>query len=91
MATFGSHISEEQIRLLRRFDEGVILAPDNDNPGQKWFKSLFEGLSPFIPVYRVGEVEGEGKDLGDLPQDMLKSWVEGTLQIVFDEAFAINL
>lgn len=36
VATFGSNVSDEQMRHLRRFQQGVILAPDNDQPGRKW-------------------------------------------------------
>lgn len=36
VATFGSEITDEQMRLLRYFQQGVILAPDNDPPGFKW-------------------------------------------------------
>ena len=91
IATFGSNINDEQITYLRRFSEGVILAPDNDSPGQKWLDALFKGLSPYIPVYRVGIVEGEGADIGDLASKDIDDHIRETLELVFSSELSIKI
>lgn len=63
---FGSKPSPAQLRLLRRFSQGVILAPDNDSnmAGDKVLGSVTY-LERFIPVYIADKVEGpDGADLG---------------------------
>lgn len=68
VATFGSSVTPEQMRLLRLCQQGVILAPDNDPAGRKFRTSLGEYLSRYIPVWVTPYVgkEGSGDDLGDL-------------------------
>lgn len=71
MATFGGSVTAEQMRLLRRCQQGVILAPDNDYAGTKFRTSVTEYLDKYIPVKvcdLVGE-EGSGNDLADLGSD----------------------
>lgn len=81
IATFGSNLPESQIQLLRVFNQGVFLSPDNDKPkgdqaaaGIKWRDTLTESLIDTIPVYHVPLVteRGESADLGNLaPRDDL--------------------
>lgn len=69
MATFGGSVNPEQIRLLRKCHQGIVIAPDNDEPGKKLIEKAKE-LDRFIPVrvcYPVGE-EGSGADLADIPR-----------------------
>lgn len=71
MATFGSNLSQEHIRLLRRCINGITIAPDNDDAGAKYVDALYEGLERYIPLKltpRVGE-PNSGGDLGDLAND----------------------
>lgn len=84
IGTFGGAISEEQMRLLRYYQQGVVLAPDNDAVGRKWtslsdteikYKKertvLAEYLVRYVPV-KVIEPVGEwdsGNDLADLLLD----------------------
>lgn len=67
VAYFGSKPAAEQLRLLRRFSQGVILAPDNDaNMAGDKILGTVEYLERFIPVYIADKVEGkDGADLGD--------------------------
>ncbi|GAC1397187.1 MAG: hypothetical protein NVSMB52_10890 [Chloroflexota bacterium] len=70
VTTFGADISDAQLRLLRRFQQGVILAPDNDDPGKKFINTATQYLERYIPVYIVPPVDrGPGADLGDLSGD----------------------
>lgn len=73
IATFGGGIKPEQIRHLRCFQQGVILAPDNDSVGTKWASALTKELEQFIPLYQLPMVDGEGADLGDLSPDELET------------------
>jgi DNA primase len=64
---FGGTIKEPQLRLLRRLNQGVILAPDNDGPGEKFLEEATGYLERYIPVYHLPTVDlHEGSDLGDL-------------------------
>ncbi len=66
IATFGASVTTDQITLLRVFQQGVILARDNDDAGVKWRAKLVDGLHRFIDLYEVPVVDGEGNDLGDV-------------------------
>lgn len=68
VATFGAGVTSEQLRLLRKCQQGVILAPDNDSPGTKFRTSVAEYLEKFIPVKITDPVgvEGSGSDLADV-------------------------
>lgn len=72
IATFGGGIKAEQMAYLRGFQQGVILAPDNDEVGRKWLHTQAEYLERFTVVYKVPTVDGEGADLGDLTPDELE-------------------
>lgn len=50
VATFGSSVTPEQVRLLRRCQQGVVLAPDNDPAGRKWVESDSDPRSRRIPL-----------------------------------------
>jgi DNA primase len=73
VSTFGSDVSEAQLRLLRRFQAGVLLCPDNDKPesdkmgaGEKWAGTITRYLERHIPVKQLPPVPlGQGADLGD--------------------------
>jgi hypothetical protein len=66
VATFGDSINPAQLRLLRRFRQGVILAPDNDKAGRKWLSANTNYLKRFLDVWHLPFVEGEKSDVGDL-------------------------
>lgn len=63
---FGSVPTEAQLRLMRRFKQGVILAPDNDTVGDALLSVATPYLERFIPVYHSDKVDlGPKADLGD--------------------------
>lgn len=75
VATFGSNVNPAQMRLLRRFSNGVILAPDHDIPrdpnakgaGYKWRDSLTEYLKRYVEVWHLPPAgEKPGADIGDI-------------------------
>jgi DNA primase len=66
VATFGSNVNEAQLRLLRRLQGGVILAPDNDTAGIKWKESLTEYLKRYTRVWHLPPyMVKAGADIGD--------------------------
>lgn len=71
VATFGSSVKPEQLKLLRWFSSGIILAPDNDvtEDSSKWLKSITEYVRDYTVVEHLPLVEGlKGADIGDLAQ-----------------------
>lgn len=76
MATFGGSITPEQLQLLRACQQGLILAPDNDEPGMKFIEKSVPYLERYIDVKVCAPVgdEGSGNDLGDLddPKDAIQ-------------------
>jgi hypothetical protein len=66
IATFGSGVTEAQLRMMRWFENGVILAPDNDAPGEKFARVARDYLERFVDVTVLEPVTlSEGADLGD--------------------------
>lgn len=87
MATFGGTVTPEQFKLLRACQQGLILAPDNDDPGMKFIRKAIDyELDKFVPVYvcePVGE-EGSGDDLADLEDDEeIKNYLRNTFDMAF--------
>lgn len=78
VATFGANVSAEQIRLLRKCQQGLVLARDNDPAGEKWVRDkrldhepLAAQLERFVPVQIALTIgpKDKGGDLGDLVGD----------------------
>jgi hypothetical protein len=66
VATFGSGAVESQLRLLRDFTQGVIIAPDNDAPGEKFAQGATQYLERYVEVTVLPPVKLKpGADLGD--------------------------
>lgn len=82
LGTFGGAVTPEQVKLLRRFQGGVILAPDNDDGSRWWLDgrrdrkgrkvkpSLVEQLEAYVPVTVVDPPEIAKGDLRDLGDDL---------------------
>lgn len=68
VCTFGDSVSDEQLRLLRAFQGGVIISADADKASLKWRATMTDYLERFIPVLHCPLVDKEGtkRDLGDL-------------------------
>ncbi len=72
VATFGSLVKLEQLKLLRWFSSGIMLAPDNDatEDSSKWLKSITEYVRDYTVVEHLPLVKGsKGADIGDLAQN----------------------
>lgn len=77
IGTFGSQITPVQLRHLRGYQSGIMLAPDNDEAGRKWLQKATEYLERYIKILHVPSVNGEGADLGDLSAQELSTHLKG--------------
>ncbi len=68
VAYFGDVPSQEQLKLLRRFRQGVILAPDNDHNGDRLLQTATSYLEPYLDVWHLPKLGASHADLGDLAQ-----------------------
>jgi DNA primase len=66
VATYGAQVSEEQLKLLRTFQQGIRIAPDHDEAGIKGRNQITRALENYIPILHVPFVGKEGGDLQDL-------------------------
>jgi DNA primase len=67
VSPFGGGIKEPQLRLLRRFHDGVYLCPDNDEVGDKFVTTAADYLERYVEVKIIPKVKSKpGADLGDL-------------------------
>lgn len=77
IATFGGTVTPEQLTLLRSCQQGLILAPDNDEPGEKFVTKAVPYLERFVDIKVCAPVgaEGSGADLADLdnPEEALEA------------------
>ena len=81
VATFGSSVNKAQMRLLRRFSEGVILAPDNDSAGEKWLAANTDYLKRFTRVWHLPYVDSKpGADVGDIRSADIHIFMENAVE-----------
>ena len=78
VAYFGDAPSQEQLKMLRKFTQGVILAPDNDSNGDKLLNQATKYLESYIPVWHIPKVGIEHGDLGDY------AYFEDGAQLVYE-------
>lgn len=93
VATLGTALGHDHVRLLRRFTEDVTLVFDGDAAGRK---AMLRAVEPFAELGMVPKVVllPEGKD----PDDMARQDMEGfrfmleeardIFEFVFDESFS---
>lgn len=63
VATLGSYISREQIELLNKWADSIIIIPDKDEAGEKLVNKIKSSLSKEINIIEIPEGK---KDIGDL-------------------------
>lgn len=101
VALFGGVASLEQMRLLRKCQQGLVLAPDNDGPGWKWLDwseterrsgkfdrvILAKELARFVPVKIIEPVGefGSGNDLNDLVDEGLP-FARQAVEVLYNDA-----
>ena len=71
VASFGAVVNDAQIKLLRAFQQGVILAPDKGSVGHENYWKAAGKLQRFVPVAwaEPPEILEDKEDLGDLVND----------------------
>lgn len=84
IATFGSQITPDQCKNLRGFQQGIILAPDNDIPGYKWYTAAIKELHKFVPLYLAEPLGDLGTDLGDVARSDLLSTLADVKDVYLD-------
>lgn len=70
VATLGAGISNEQIEILKRSFDDIVIIPDNDEAGESMYRKLLK-LVPYAQVLPLSGV----KDVGELSDDDLTSLV----------------
>jgi len=76
VATFGSQVTSEQIRLLTSFSWGVVLSFDNDSAGKNACDHVSDRLRKTVPVHIVDSFGDEKADLNDLPEQDVVQLIE---------------
>jgi DNA primase len=67
LATFGAHVSHEQMTLLSESAERVIIAMDNDKAGIESAKTLLKALPRFRDgIFFLDYSKTDAKDIGDM-------------------------
>ena len=70
MATFGSKVTAKQLKVLRSFHQGIVLARDNDKAGEQWARTIHSYVDQYVDTWDIPPViiEGpnDGSDLGSL-------------------------
>lgn len=77
VASFGANVSNEQLALLYHRFDGLVLALDNDEAGEKETKRLLK----LVPSFRKGVWtwrynEGDPKDLGEMTDGQIIRGIE---------------
>jgi DNA primase len=77
VATFGSHVSKAQIRLLSEHADSLIIAMDNDDAGIESARRIAEQ----VPAFRYGVkylhyAHTDAKDIGEMTQDEILTAVK---------------
>lgn len=77
VATFGSHVSKAQIRLLSEHADSLIIAMDNDEAGIESAKRIAEQVPSFrYGVKYVHYAHTDAKDIGEMTQDEILTAVK---------------
>lgn len=75
VGTFGSNANDAQLRLLRKFHQGIVLWPDNDKGGNEWFTHLYDYLVRYVPLEAVGPIPASKGDVADLSDEDAIYWL----------------
>jgi 5S rRNA maturation endonuclease (ribonuclease M5) len=77
VGTFGSQANDAQLRLLRKFHQGVVLWPDSDKAGNEWFTHLYDYLVRYVPLSAVAPIPASKGDVADLSDQDAIYWMVG--------------
>jgi DNA primase len=72
LATFGAHVSKEQMQLVTDVAERVIIAMDNDKAGIESAKFLLKNLPRFRDgIFFLNYDKTDAKDIGDMTDEQV--------------------
>jgi DNA primase len=70
LATFGAHVSKEQLNILATVADRVIIAMDNDKAGTESAKTLLKTLPRFRSgIFWLDYSKTDAKDIGDMTDE----------------------
>ena len=72
VATLGANISNNQISLLKRYFNSIILLPDNDEAGRSQSHKMTEALGN---VVTLGKIPDKYKDISDMNNEELSNFI----------------
>ena len=72
VATLGANVSRNQIELLTRYFNNVIIVPDSDDAGKSMASNIIEKLGP--RAVSIG-LPQRFKDIGDMTDDDIKQFI----------------
>lgn len=75
VGTFGSNANDAQLRLLRKFHQGIVLWPDADRAGEQWFTHLYDYLVRYVPLSGVAPIPESKGDVADLTDEEAIYWL----------------
>jgi len=76
MAIQGSNISDEQVCLiLKRFDK-LIIAMDNDNAGERATRKIIDKIKRSIILYKFKYCSQDIKDIGEMNSDQIQYGID---------------
>jgi DNA primase len=78
VASFGSYVSDKQIRLLSRAVDGLVVAMDNDPAGVSSTSRLFRVLPNFRSGVAYLKYPKGVKDVGDMSDDQIVAALESS-------------
>jgi DNA primase len=93
VATLGTALGEDHVRLLRRFTDDITLVFDGDSAGRN---AMIRALEPFLAGDAIPKVVilPQGKDPDDIAREGLDTWNEllssaqDIWELLFDESFS---
>ena len=78
VATLGANVSNNQIELLKKYFNNIIVIADNDEAGGNMKQKIVDKLGPRVSVIQLDK---QYKDIGDMTDDQIKN-----LDYAFDKA-----
>lgn len=93
VATLGTALGENHVRLLRRFTDDITLVFDGDSAGRN---AMVRALEPFLAGDVVPKVVilPQGKDPDDIAREGMGTWhdllssAQDIWELIFDESFS---
>ena len=83
VATLGANVSAQQIELLQKYFNDIVVIADNDEAGGNMKNKIVEKLKSRVSVVQLNK---EYKDIGDMDNDAIKN-----IEFQFDKSISLML